>query len=169
MNQLLPNEIGILNQISSRFRPKTDIIYDDLYNLTTAYKNLNIENRKIFRESLPTNIKKKLLGFSGFLAEYAIFKTESKYISAALLFHCIEDFSIDPRENIRYLILINHSSNLLGYEFKKFILAEINNCSDEAKKYFIEFMKRDKSLNSLDKFEMQLMEIDNFPIYTMKK
>ncbi|EOQ98293.1 hypothetical protein LEP1GSC195_1472 [Leptospira wolbachii serovar Codice str. CDC] len=80
----------------------------------------------------------------------------------------MEDFSNDFRENIRFLILINHSSILLGNKLEKFIINEIDNCSDRAKIYFKKFLERDESLNNIDKFEIQLKEIDNFPIYTKK-
>ncbi|EMY70835.1 hypothetical protein [Leptospira vanthielii] len=166
MNQINYDEFKKLDQINTKLRPKSETIYEELTDFTKRYRNLNTQNKEFFRTSIPQNLKRKFLAFSGFLAEYAIYKKDDKYISAALLFHSMEDFSSDYRENIRFLILINHSSNILGQDLEKYITNEIDNYSPRAKRYFEQFLEREKSLNSIEKFDIQLKEIENFPIYT---
>ncbi|MCW7467838.1 hypothetical protein ND860_18425 [Leptospira levettii] len=154
-----------LDKISFRFRNQNSENFQEMLNFGFYFENLSKDNQILFKEALPNIMYKKLLSFSGLLAEYAIYTKDEKYIRTGVVFHIIEDFRIDYRENIRYLILLNYSSNLLGINFNNLILNNISLCSEKAETQLRNFCLRDNSLNSLDKFNILFTLSENYPTF----
>lgn len=106
----------------------------------------------IYQEQLniaASQVGKKILSLSGYLAETAINKNDTEIIMLALMMHVAEGFRVDYRESIRYLILIDHAARRLGIKLKPLILSVIALASPQAKKRLKEFSHRTDDLNSL--------------------
>ncbi|MDF3822313.1 hypothetical protein P3G55_20585 [Leptospira sp. 96542] len=168
MKNKVYESISILENISTRFRPKSQEIYEELVKFTEIFLSFNESEKNELKVNFSANLQNKFLSFSGFLAEFAIFKKSDRYLRAALIFHCIEDVSKDYRENIRYLILINHASTLIRSSIKVLMDNVLANCSPKAAELFKDFLGRDSSLNELEKFGIKFDYDGDFPIYKSK-
>jgi hypothetical protein len=160
--------ITYLKDNSVIFRPRNEDIYWNFLECTNIYESLNSEMRIEFQNKINEYIGNKLLSFSAFLSEYAIHTDNSKFIRSALLLHSMEDFQSDYRNNYRYIILIDYACKILKISIANLINEVIKVSSERAQDYWNGFLKRDKSLNELNKFKVELIYNDGYPNFKSK-
>ncbi len=154
------DRLAWLEELSVRFRPKSEEIYESVLDFTVEFENLSASERAKFVSTISDEASKKLLALSAFLAEFALSKKSVRWIKAALLVHVIEDFQKDYRENFRYLALIAHSASVLGVPIKDVLDEILPIASLRAKNGLINFFSRDDELNRLDKFGIKVSIVD---------
>ena len=142
--------LGELDRLSLRLRPTPDVQKNIACRLVDAFAAMSQAERDDASSFVSrSEAWKKLLGLSGYLAELAVNDRDKKLIDMAVTLHEIEDFRHDYRENIRYLILINHSARMIGVEFCESIGLISGSSSEESRKRLEEFCKREDSLNRI--------------------
>lgn len=141
-----------LEEMSFRFRPKTEEPFVKAVSLAKAFQKLSSEDRSRVVDSLSPNGAMKLLSLSGFLAEAAINKKEGSLLEAAVCLHVIEDFRKDYRENIRYLVLLAYAAKEIGVDVSLVISSMLTFSSDRAAKCLSDFLSRSEDLNNLVHF-----------------
>lgn len=141
-----------LEPISLRFRPKNDDQLGMCVRISDCFASLNDHERKVAVAFNFDKLSQKLLTLSGYIAEAAIDKGDKTILNTALMLHVIEDFRIDYRNNIQYLVLINFAAIRLNVELGLIARPLINLGSARASLQLANFLNRDQELNELQKF-----------------
>lgn len=149
-----------LSSVSFRFRPKSEDVVQKGLLLANAFEKLSLDEKNKIIESLAPNLDMKLFSLSGWMAEAAINEENEILVRGALILHLLENFRLDYRENIRYLILIAFAANELGFEFAAIADPLMYMASPQAKQYLSEFSNRDIGLNKLSSFGIKGEKID---------
>lgn len=155
--------IDWLKSLNVRFRPKSLEKFQEISAFTQIYVNLSDAGRDKFRLAFSDAATKKLLPLSAFCAEFAMETNDADWLKVAILLQVIEDFRIDYRENIRYLVLIAYGANSIGADFNKIINEVLSIASTRTQGYLNDFINRDVELNTLDKFGIQVSLVDGRP------
>ncbi|TGM46000.1 hypothetical protein [Leptospira vanthielii] len=153
----------LIETFYGRRRPVYANMYQVFLDFASECEECSNDELEKIRKHLYGSFAKKLLSFSGYLSEYAILKNSEKYLHAALVFHCIEDTMLDYRENIRYLVIILFSANILKIDFNNLVNRILPLCTEKTKKHFESFKNRDPSLNQLQLFDLQFSNIKGRP------
>lgn len=145
-----------LGELSVRFRPKPQVQIDLCSRLARAFVGLSREERAEATASIAgTDLWKKLLAMSGYLAETAVNTDDAGLLITALVLHVIEGFEYDYRENFRYLVLIYNAAQEIGVEFGPLVARVATMGTDKAETQLRAFARRDPALNLLELFEIR--------------
>lgn len=155
-----------LEEMSFRFRPKTEEPLDIAARVVFAFKDLAPTDRLRVLASVSPGGAMKLLSLSGFLAEAAINNNDPQYIEVALGLHVIEDFRTDYRENIRYLVLVAYAAKRVGIDMAVVISSMLAISSGRAAKGLSDFMSRNEDLNELTLFGIRGEFVDKLFRFT---
>jgi hypothetical protein len=141
--------LSTIDRFSLRFS-KVEDINGTLSNLISSFRSLPlVERDEISAMIANLDFGKKLISISGLLAESAVHNRDKNTICSAIFMHAIEDFRKDYRENFLRLVLIKHSSSMIGVDLIS-LVSSIEDCmSNNSRIYFTEFLNRDNSLNRL--------------------
>ena len=150
-----------LRAFNFRFRQKSSDYLVKGLSLAKAFEELSGLERLEVIGSMRSTDANKLLSLSAFMAEKAIDSKDPLWIKAALLMHLIEDFKVDHRENIRYLVLISYSAKKIGADFFQLVNSIISFSSDRARSRLREFLSRDETLNELSSFGVKEIKVDH--------
>ena len=149
-----------LRSVSFRFRPKNNDLIGSAFVIAESFENLSISERQSILDMVDSDLSTKLLGLSGFLAEAAVNANDESIVRVATVLHVVEDYRIDSRENIQFLILIAYASKRVGADFK-FIVSSLDRISSERSRRFLnDFLLRDDSLNRLESFGLKEEVVD---------
>jgi hypothetical protein len=109
-------------------------------------------------ESVSSDLRKKLLAISGFMAEEALNDGSERWIEGAVVMHVIEGFD-DYRENFRHLALVNFAADRIGVRLEDVIdrVGKIGTARSSG--YLGGFCRRDRSLNGLGSFGMRVEQV----------
>lgn len=141
-----------LDITSLRFRPKTNAPIENGRLIASSFEQLSESERRRISEAISPSLVMKLLGLSGYAAEASINSKDVSLIRSAIIFHVIEDFRNDYRENYRHLALIAHAAKVLGADLRSVVVSVQDIASERAGKYLHDFAFRDEGLNRLSSF-----------------
>ncbi|MCW7506096.1 hypothetical protein [Leptospira paudalimensis] len=151
--------------MATRKRPASSEVYQNFVDFASLIVLLKEGELVQVRKQVNLNLAKKLLSFSGYLSEYAMFINSEQFLHAALICHCIEDTFIDYRENIRYLFLIEFSAKKLNVDFIALVKNLLPYCSVRTKEHLENYINRDSSLNELKNFQIQFKMVAGYPTF----
>ena len=139
-----------LDALSLRQRPPAERQIELGAALAESFEQMSRSDRDREQSELATSsVGKKILSLSGYLAETVVNKDDPTIVRIALMMHVVEGFHGDYRENIRYLILINHAARKMNIAIYPIILSASAFGSPQAQKRLEEFSQRADDLNSL--------------------
>jgi hypothetical protein len=133
---------------SFRFRPKSPEVFERARALTQSYEAMSAAERLELQSAL-RGVSSKLLALSGYIAEVAISERDESWIRAGIVLHVIEDFSVDYRNNTRFLVLISHAAKALSVNLSDICSSVSPIASQRARNSLEGFLGRDESLNRL--------------------
>ena len=117
---------------------------------TEIYSSATAAEAKEIRDSISKDIRLFLLGFSSRFATIAARNSDESSLKIALLAHVIEDFRMDPRENLLRLPVISHVAEKNGSNVKKLFKWAAMLASKSTAKELRSFASRRPRARSLD-------------------
>ncbi|WP_299902319.1 hypothetical protein [uncultured Aquimarina sp.] len=145
MNNLLSKILTKIEQSEEQ----NDLLYKELINLVLPIEDINpTEFKKLSRE-ISDKTQKKIILTSGKLALVAIKNKNQNFIRAALILQALENFQLDPRENILRLSLIWEVCKKLKLNFKEEINLVKQISSKRTITHLNEFYERPDYMKSL--------------------
>ena len=150
--EVCSDELDALAMTSLRFRPKDNKLFDTGLLIAASFEGASEEERNQIHAKITAPLSLKLLGLSGLMAEEAINLHDKKFIRSAVVFHVMEGFRYDYRENYRYLALVLHASKVLDVDLKAVAESVDGIASDHSKRYLGSFLSRDDGLNKIESF-----------------
>ena len=92
---------------------------NEFRDLAEIYSSVTADEAKEIRDIISDDIRPLILGFSRRFATIAARNGDESSLKIALLAHVIEDFRIDPRENLLRLPVVSHVAERIGSNVKK--------------------------------------------------
>lgn len=123
---------------------------DEFKELAEIYSSATADEAKEIRDSVSDDIRPLIRGFSSRFATIAVRNRDENLLKIALLAHVIEDFRIDPRENLLRLPVISHVADRLGLNVKKLFKWAALLASESTAKDLRDFASQRPRARSLD-------------------
>lgn len=153
--------LACIDIASLRFRTKSENVVNQARTFAEIYKQMARSERISVQSEISEKVAGKLLSLSARMAENAIDTHDGGWILAAIVMHLIEDFRVDYRENIRYLVLINYAAKAIGINFLEVVETLRPLGESRGLSYLDDFLKRNDDLNSLSSFGIKETKINN--------
>lgn len=137
-----------LNSIVELYSGTVNIL--SIYGYYVQFKKLKNKDREILINSIPYNLRSKLLHFAIKMAtEVLKVKDKEKCFCAAIFSIVLENFIQDPRDSIGILSLLNHSADELDFELNIFLNEAVLISNKNAIKHLTHWINRkDKSIHN---------------------
>jgi hypothetical protein len=148
----LSDVVRALESFSTRFRPKDRTAVEAATSIAGVFLQSSIQERVDLESVITSTISRKLFALSGFVAEEAVTEKDPSLIETAVLMHLVEGFTLDYRENYRYLVLIVDAAKRVGTNLND-VLSKLEPLANDLSKQALQgFARRDQSLNILESF-----------------
>ena len=131
---------------------------ENFISLARLYASATDEERAGIRSAVHDESRMLILGFSDRLATLAARAADAELLFLALIAHSLEDFRIDPRENIFRLALVNHVCGKIGQSPSAMIERVARLSSPDAAQHLRAFVTVPAVMKSLR--AMRIREVD---------
>ncbi|MCH9813919.1 MAG: hypothetical protein K0U47_08260 [Epsilonproteobacteria bacterium] len=135
---------GVVEHMSPYSRPKSNMPYDVrvLIEIIEIYETLEKSDQAFVQDTLTDSVRKKLLYLSKLAVEKAIETKCTDLISVGLIAHIIEGFTLDYRENYRYLIFFCYAATRLETSIHQLLVQLHEMMSQEVKEMFFGYIEK---------------------------
>ena len=136
--------------------------------LCQEYIKMDQHGRDVLRESLKIEECRILLWIADQFAHLAINEQKNEFVFYSLIFHSIEDFKLDYRDNfIRLAVIWYVAERLLLKPMELFDSISLYS-SNKAREYFKEFSQRPKQTKSLKSMGLIEKKVDSKIVFVPK-
>lgn len=148
-----------IERANLRFR-STDVhaLVEMLRLLTSEFIQLSADERRALTDLVSDQAGKTLIALGTSCALQALNDKDAKLLKHAVIAHIVEDFRVDPRNNIRNLVLIDHAAKLLRVDLKNVIEAVLSWAEPRALEGLASYMRRSDDINVLENFGIILVQ-----------
>ena len=155
--QAFRDQLAALEQTSMRRRPATADQIAIGSTLSESFEAMTVAERTSARElASKSNMGKKLLSLSGYIAEVAINLSRPDLLRVGLVLQAIEGLESDYRENTRYLILIAFAACNLGVALRPIVGSVLGLAPEHGRARLEEFASREFRPEELKAFGLKI-------------
>ena len=160
----LIGELGeILNLLSEKsdFSRGDEKLTDELIEIFDSYLSAEDETRSRIRSLIPEQARIELLVASEKFAIRTFSENKESFAINGLICHSIENFILDPRENILRLSMIWYSCKKRKVDCDRVFKDVIRISSEPAGEHLREFLNRTEPMKSLNAMGLMAIEHEN--------
>ena len=128
--------------------------------LAQTYRHAPESARVVVRSLAPIGDSPLFWALTSRAAELALWDSDPAHLEDALAGHCIEDFKLDPRENLRCLPFIWYAAQQLNSSAETLFAEAAKLASPRARELLVEFAGRPKAHKTPEAMGSEAVELD---------